>query len=98
MDELMDSVVLGRFSAVCSLAVGEAVRGPEGLGSRRGDRKVKVESGSWRRLDRSAQAILKQAAYAAGFLCPLSHFPTEDEKLFNECCFQNNRSTASCAE
>lgn len=31
MDELRDSVVSGRFKAVCSLVRGEAAGGPEGL-------------------------------------------------------------------
>lgn len=34
MDELRDSVVSGRFSAVSSLARGEAAGGPEGLQER----------------------------------------------------------------
>ena len=46
IDELRDSVVLGRFNAVSSLAMGEAAGGPEGLNAREGHRGVNETTGS----------------------------------------------------
>lgn len=39
MDESRDSVVFGRFKAVCSLFRGEAAEGPKGLKRRWGELK-----------------------------------------------------------
>ena len=46
MDELRDSVVSGRFSAVSSLVRGGATAGPEGLRAREGERGSGREAGS----------------------------------------------------
>lgn len=48
MDELRDSVVLGRFNPVSSLVRGEAAGGPEGLECRGGEISFGEEAGSGR--------------------------------------------------
>lgn len=82
MDEVRDSVVLGRFNPVSLLAASVAEGGPEGLGVRNrkdqnNETNDQFKTGSWRK-------------EVNGFLFLLSSPPstTWDANLYNDCCYK----------
>lgn len=70
MDEVRDSVVLGRFNAVSSLVMGFAEDGPEGLGG--GTKKIKI---------RRQKTSLKQEVEERGEWIFIHFTPTKSPEM-----------------